>query len=63
MMKRKLYNIQQDGKPVASLLTAVGILAHFNHASLKAWMKYAQVGQWHGVAHPLLTNLQVKRMQ
>ena len=62
-MTRKLYNIQQNGTPIASLLTSVGILAHFNHASLKAWMKDAQVGQWHGVLHPLLTDLQVKRIQ
>jgi hypothetical protein len=62
-MKRKLYNIMQGNKPIVSLLTAVGVLAHFNHADLKAWMKYAQVGQWHGVLHPLLTDLTIKRIQ
>lgn len=62
-MKHKLFNIMQDDKPVASLLTATQIKAHFNHKSLLAWMKYALVGQWFGVAHPLLTNLTVKRIQ
>jgi hypothetical protein len=63
MIPRKLFNIQQDEKPVASLLSQTQVLAHFNHKTLKAWMKYAQVGQWHGVAHPLLNNLSVKRIQ
>jgi hypothetical protein len=63
MMKRKLYNIQQDNAPVASLLSSTQVLTHFPHKTLKAWMKYAQVGQWHGVAHPLLNNVSVKRIQ
>ena len=61
----KRYSIEQAqaDHPIASPLSAVQVLAHFNHASLKAWMKYAQVGQWHGVVHPLLNGLIVTRIQ
>jgi len=66
MMKRKLYNLynlDQRPEPLHSLLTAKQVLASFNHLSLKAWMKVAQVGEWHGIPHPVSTQLKVKRIQ
>lgn len=49
MIKKKLFVIKRNGDVIASLLTQRAVLAKFNHATLKAWMKYALLGQWHGI--------------
>jgi hypothetical protein len=49
-MKKKLFVIKRNGDVIASLLTQRAVLAQFNHATLKAWMKYALLNQWHGIA-------------
>lgn len=58
-----LYNLDQKPEPMHSLLTAKQVLASFDHKSIKDWMKTAKVGEWFGIAHPVSTQLRVKRIQ
>lgn len=58
-----LYNLAQRPEPLHSLVTSKQVLASFDHKSIRDWMKTAQVGEWHGIAHPISKELRVKRVQ